>query len=140
MLSLTVKKVRRGSIVYTDRYKDYDALMFCGYRHLVRQIPLPPPAIPVYGYSNNDASACRLVPAIGLAVARDTYIRKIRSCCLFIGSPPPCVVSNRIWMIRPVFRSASGTLLVRLATPLPAEEEAWRPASSSLSSRIIGTG
>ena len=24
----------QGSIVYTDRYKSYDALMFCGYRHL----------------------------------------------------------------------------------------------------------
>lgn len=34
VLALTVKKVRRGSIVYTDRYKVYDALMFCGYRHL----------------------------------------------------------------------------------------------------------
>jgi transposase len=34
VLALTVKKVRRGSIVYTDRYRSYDALMFCGYRHL----------------------------------------------------------------------------------------------------------
>jgi transposase len=34
VLALTVKKVRRGSIVYTDKYKSYDALMFCGYRHL----------------------------------------------------------------------------------------------------------
>ncbi len=34
LLNLAVKKVRRGSIVYTDRYKSYDALMFCGYRHL----------------------------------------------------------------------------------------------------------
>jgi transposase len=34
VLTLTVKKVRRGSIVYTDRFKSYDALMFCGYRHL----------------------------------------------------------------------------------------------------------
>jgi len=34
LLDLTVKKVRRGSIVYTDRYHSYDALMFCGYRHL----------------------------------------------------------------------------------------------------------
>jgi len=34
VLSLTVKMVRRGSIVYTDRYGIYDALMFCGYRHL----------------------------------------------------------------------------------------------------------
>ncbi len=34
VLALTVKKVRRGSIVYTDKYRSYDALMFCGYRHL----------------------------------------------------------------------------------------------------------
>ena len=34
VLGLTVKKVRRGSIVYTDRFHAYDALMFCGYRHL----------------------------------------------------------------------------------------------------------
>ena len=30
----TVIKVRRGSIVYTDKWKGYDSLMFCGYRHL----------------------------------------------------------------------------------------------------------
>jgi transposase len=34
VLDLTVKMVRRGSIVYTDRYQIYDALMFCGYKHL----------------------------------------------------------------------------------------------------------
>jgi len=34
VMSLTINKVRRGSIVYTDRYQIYDALMFCGYRHL----------------------------------------------------------------------------------------------------------
>ena len=34
VMRLTIKKVRRGSIVYTDKYKIYDALMFCGYRHL----------------------------------------------------------------------------------------------------------
>jgi transposase len=34
ILGITVKTVRRGSIVYTDRYKAYDSLMFCGYRHL----------------------------------------------------------------------------------------------------------
>jgi len=34
LLGLAVTKVRRGSIIYTDRYKSYDALMFCGYRHL----------------------------------------------------------------------------------------------------------
>ena len=34
LLDLAVRKVRRGSIIYTDRYKAYDALMFCGYRHL----------------------------------------------------------------------------------------------------------
>ncbi|MCX5852753.1 MAG: transposase, partial [Deltaproteobacteria bacterium] len=30
----TVKKVRRGSVVYTDKFRSYDSLMFCGYRHL----------------------------------------------------------------------------------------------------------
>lgn len=34
LLDLTVRKVRRGSIVYTDRFHSYDSLMFCGYRHL----------------------------------------------------------------------------------------------------------
>ena len=34
LLSMTVKIVRRGSIVYTDKFRSYDALMFCGYRHL----------------------------------------------------------------------------------------------------------
>lgn len=34
ILNLTVKTVRRGSIVYTDRFRGYDALMFCEYRHL----------------------------------------------------------------------------------------------------------
>jgi len=34
LLGITVKAVRRGSIVYTDRYNVYDSLMFCGYRHL----------------------------------------------------------------------------------------------------------
>jgi len=34
LLDLTVKKVRRGSIVYTDKYKAYDSLMCCGFRHL----------------------------------------------------------------------------------------------------------
>jgi transposase len=34
LLNLAIKKVRRGSIVYTDRFRGYDALMFCGYRHL----------------------------------------------------------------------------------------------------------
>ena len=34
ILSMTVKTVRRGSIVYTDKFRSYDALMFCGYRHL----------------------------------------------------------------------------------------------------------
>jgi len=34
LLGLTVKKVRRGSIVYTDKFKVYDSLMFCGFRHL----------------------------------------------------------------------------------------------------------
>jgi transposase len=34
LLGLTVKTVRRGSIVYTDKFRSYDSLMFCGYRHL----------------------------------------------------------------------------------------------------------
>lgn len=34
LLGMTLKKVRRGSIVYTDKWKSYDSLMFCGYRHL----------------------------------------------------------------------------------------------------------
>ncbi len=34
VLDLAVAKVRRGSIVYTDRFQIYDSLMFCGYRHL----------------------------------------------------------------------------------------------------------
>jgi transposase len=34
LLGLTVKTVRRGSIVYTDKFRSYDALMCCGYKHL----------------------------------------------------------------------------------------------------------
>ena len=34
LLKSTVKKVKRGSIIYTDKWKGYDSLMFCGYRHL----------------------------------------------------------------------------------------------------------
>ena len=34
LINLTVKMVRRGSIIYTDKFKSYDSLMFCGYRHL----------------------------------------------------------------------------------------------------------
>ena len=34
LLNLTVKTVRRGSIVYTDKFHSYDALMCCGYKHL----------------------------------------------------------------------------------------------------------
>ena len=34
LLDLTVKTVRRGSIVYTDKFRSYDSLMFCGYRHI----------------------------------------------------------------------------------------------------------
>jgi len=30
----TVKKVRRGSIVYTDKWRGYNSLLFCGYKHL----------------------------------------------------------------------------------------------------------
>ncbi len=34
LLNMTIKTVRRGSIVYTDKFRSYDALMFCGYRHI----------------------------------------------------------------------------------------------------------
>jgi len=34
ILNMTIKKVRRGSIVYTDKFHSYDSLMFCGYRQL----------------------------------------------------------------------------------------------------------
>ncbi len=34
LMEATVRKVRRGSIVYTDKYCGYNSLMFCGYRHL----------------------------------------------------------------------------------------------------------
>ncbi len=34
LMGETVKKVRRGSIVYTDMWKGYDSLMFCGYKHM----------------------------------------------------------------------------------------------------------
>ncbi len=34
LVELTVKKVRRGSIIYTDKFRSYDSLMCCGYRHL----------------------------------------------------------------------------------------------------------
>ena len=30
----SIKKVHHGNIVYTDKYNEYDSLMFCGYRHL----------------------------------------------------------------------------------------------------------
>ncbi len=33
LLNMTVKTVRRGSIVYTDKYKGDDAWMFCSYGH-----------------------------------------------------------------------------------------------------------
>lgn len=34
LMEETVKKVKRGSLVYTDKFWGYDALAFCGYRHL----------------------------------------------------------------------------------------------------------
>jgi transposase len=34
LIGLTVKTVSRGSIIYTDKFRSYDSLMFCGYRHL----------------------------------------------------------------------------------------------------------
>jgi transposase len=33
-LKLNVQMVRRGSIVYTEKFRNYDALIFCGYRNL----------------------------------------------------------------------------------------------------------
>ena len=34
LLCAMVKKVGGGSVVYTDKWKDYHSLMFSGYRHL----------------------------------------------------------------------------------------------------------
>ena len=34
LLGYAVEKVWRGSIVYTDKFKAYDSLVFCGYQHL----------------------------------------------------------------------------------------------------------
>jgi transposase len=34
LIDMTIKTVKRGSIVYTDKFRSYDSLMFCGYRHL----------------------------------------------------------------------------------------------------------
>jgi transposase len=34
LIDLTVKTVRRGSIIYTDKFRSYNSLMCCGYRHL----------------------------------------------------------------------------------------------------------
>lgn len=34
LMDATLKLVKRGSLIYTDRWKGYDALTFCGYRHL----------------------------------------------------------------------------------------------------------
>jgi transposase len=34
LIGLTVKTVRRGSIIYTDKFRSYNSLMCCGYRHL----------------------------------------------------------------------------------------------------------
>jgi transposase len=34
LLNETVRMVKRGSLVYTDKFRGYDALTFCGYRHL----------------------------------------------------------------------------------------------------------
>jgi len=34
LLDATVRVVKRGSLVYTDKYAGYDTLTFCGYRHL----------------------------------------------------------------------------------------------------------
>ena len=37
LIGLTVKTVRRGSIIYTDKFRSYDSLMFCGYQHLTNR-------------------------------------------------------------------------------------------------------
>ena len=34
LLASTIKKVKKGSIVYTDKWKGYDSLVFSGYKHL----------------------------------------------------------------------------------------------------------
>jgi transposase len=34
LLSMTIQIVRRGSIIYTEKFRNYDALMLCGYRNL----------------------------------------------------------------------------------------------------------
>jgi len=34
LVNSTLKKVRRGRIVYTDKLRGYDSLMFCGYQQL----------------------------------------------------------------------------------------------------------
>ena len=34
LLDATIKTVRRGSLVYTDQFKGYNALMLCGYQQL----------------------------------------------------------------------------------------------------------
>ena len=34
LLGHTIKKVRKGSIVYTDKWRGYDSLMFSGYKHM----------------------------------------------------------------------------------------------------------
>ena len=33
LMTETVKRVRRDSIVNTDKWRGYDSLMFCGYKH-----------------------------------------------------------------------------------------------------------
>ena len=34
LITATLKTVKRGSLVYTDKWSGYDTLTFCGYRHL----------------------------------------------------------------------------------------------------------
>lgn len=34
LLNETVRMVKRGALIYTDKFRGYDALTFCGYRHL----------------------------------------------------------------------------------------------------------
>ena len=34
LVGITVKKLRRGCVAYPDKYRTYDSLMCCGYKHL----------------------------------------------------------------------------------------------------------
>jgi transposase len=38
LLREAIKKVKRGSIIYTDKFKAYDGLVICGFKHAGRSI------------------------------------------------------------------------------------------------------